>query len=28
MPPTAYNVVAIPMTAGVLQPLGIILRPE
>jgi Cu2+-exporting ATPase len=25
---TAYNVIAIPMAAGVLQPLGIILRPE
>jgi Cu2+-exporting ATPase len=25
---TAYNVVAIPMAAGVLQPLGIVLRPE
>ena len=25
---TAYNVVAIPMAAGLLQPLGIVLRPE
>jgi Cu2+-exporting ATPase len=25
---TAYNVIAIPMAAGVLQPLGIVLRPE
>jgi Cu2+-exporting ATPase len=25
---TAYNVIAIPMAAGVLQPLGVVLRPE
>jgi len=25
---TAYNVIAIPMAAGLLQPLGIVLRPE
>jgi len=25
---TAYNVIAIPVAAGVLQPIGIILRPE
>jgi Cu2+-exporting ATPase len=25
---TAYNVIAIPMAAGVLKPLGIVLRPE
>ncbi len=25
---TAYNIIAIPMAAGLLQPLGIVLRPE